>query len=188
MIAKAGETRGSRTALCFFSNVFYTSGIHWNETFEIAKLKFEIETFSRVHVLKFCSPSPNFEGNWREGPPYFDPIIFSPTWLYLNFHFKNVIFEGSIINALAELTCIYMRERGKKNQNILPQDSILWSLDIASYRDLDVQKMSRNQEMSCFRKCIFHGRFQKIILIFPENQTICSISTDWAFTSFVQEF
>ena len=42
---------------------------YWNES-----------TFSRAIwaplVLKFCGPSANFEGNWPEGLPYFNPWFF----------------------------------------------------------------------------------------------------------------
>ena len=46
----------------FFSNIFYSSGI------EMSPHYFQ-EPFGPL-VLTFCGPSPNFEGNWPEGPPY----------------------------------------------------------------------------------------------------------------------
>ena len=45
------------------SNIPYTSGI------EMSQL---LGPFGPL-ILTFCGPSPNFEGNWSEGPPYFDP-------------------------------------------------------------------------------------------------------------------
>ena len=55
--------------MCFkarfgFSNVFYTSDVEMNQHFQ--------GPFGPL-VLIFCGPSPNFEGNWPKGPPYFDP-------------------------------------------------------------------------------------------------------------------
>ena len=34
-------------------------------------------------VLTFCRPSPNFEGNWPKGSPYFDPCVYQ-LWCFIS--------------------------------------------------------------------------------------------------------
>ena len=53
-----------------FSNIVCTRIRYWNEP-----------TFSKAIWalgLIFSRPSPNFEGNWHKGPPYFDPWYVVP--------------------------------------------------------------------------------------------------------------